>query len=70
MSSRGELVRRVQQRLTIHNYSLGTIDGDFGPKTFAAVKQFQVNQNLQADGVIGQQTWIKLSGLNPYNSPC
>lgn len=68
--SRGDLVSRVQQRLTINGYLLGAIDGDFGPKTEAAVKRFQSDRHLAVDGVIGQQTWIQLSALSPYELPC
>ena len=33
------------------------IDGDFGPKTEAAVKAFQSWGGVPADGVVGDQTW-------------
>lgn len=66
VGSRGDLVRRVQQRLTVNGYSLGAIDGDFGAKTEAAVKRFQADFRLTADGVIGQQTWIQLSRASLY----
>lgn len=66
IGSQGDLVRRVQDRLSIHGYALGAIDGAFGPKTEAAVKRFQVDHYLKADGVIGEQTWMELSYLFPY----
>lgn len=66
IGSQGDLVRRVQERLSIHGYVLGAIDGAFGTKTEAAVKRFQVDHYLKADGVIAQQTWMELSYLYPY----
>jgi peptidoglycan hydrolase-like protein with peptidoglycan-binding domain len=35
-------------------------DGDFGPKTEAAVKVFQKKNSLTADGLIGPKTWAKM----------
>ena len=36
-------------------------DGDFGPVTETAVKQFQTNHGLTADGIVGQKTWQALA---------
>lgn len=38
-----------------------SVDGIFGPKTEAAVTQFQKNRQLEQDGIVGQKTWEKLS---------
>lgn len=35
-------------------------DGEFGPKTTAAVKDFQSSHGLKADGIVGDDTWKKL----------
>ena len=35
-------------------------DGDFGRHTEDAVKAFQTNAGLQADGVVGSGTWAAL----------
>lgn len=37
-----------------------TADGDFGPKTEAAVKEFQAQNGLVADGIVGTKTWAEL----------
>lgn len=51
-----DLVRNMQARLKVLGYYKGSTDGDFGPSTEAAVKAFQQNNNLTADGVAGQAT--------------
>ena len=40
-------------------YSVG-VDGDFGPGTLSAVRQFQKDHGLSADGVVGVGTASKL----------
>ncbi|MBS7360520.1 MAG: peptidoglycan-binding protein, partial [Oscillospiraceae bacterium] len=32
------------------------IDGDFGPTTLAAVKEFQKDNSLDVDGIVGSAT--------------
>lgn len=56
----GDLVKELQTRLTEMGYDCGAIDGKFGNKTFAAVKEFQRKHGLTDDGVVGRQTWAEL----------
>ncbi len=57
--STGSAVIALQRQLNAHGKSL-TTDGNFGPKTKAAVESFQKSKGLTADGVAGPQTWINL----------
>lgn len=54
LGSRGEYVEKVQEILDI------TVDGMFGEGTEAAVKTFQREHGLVADGVVGPVTWAAL----------
>ena len=40
----------------------GPVDGDFGAKTEGAVKAYQQDRGVQADGVVGDQTWWAPAG--------
>jgi peptidoglycan hydrolase-like protein with peptidoglycan-binding domain len=55
------LVRAVQGRLQAVGYPTGVLDGRYGPRTQQAVLAFQAAHGLQADGVVGPQTWAALS---------
>ena len=58
--SKNNQVKALQRMLTSMKYSLGSIDGDFGAKTEAAVRKYQSANGLTADGVVGAMTWSKL----------
>jgi len=58
--SKGEAVRIMQQRLKDLGYYTGKVDGDFGQGTYNAVKLFQTQHQLSADGVAGPLTLTKL----------
>src|SRR6266542_4338317 len=58
----GPSIRKLQQRLKALGYDTDGVDGDFGPATDAAVKQFQRDHGLTADGVVGPATTAALSG--------
>ena len=57
---RNEYVRNWQMFLNLNGYSCGAADGIFGAKTDAAVKKWQKDHNLVADGIIGPKTWASL----------
>jgi murein L,D-transpeptidase YcbB/YkuD len=56
----GVTAQKVQKALQLAGYYKGTIDGKLGTKTNEAIRQFQKDHSLKADGVIGQQTWAEL----------
>lgn len=51
------------QHLLIENGDSLALDGDFGSKTQAAVKDFQRRKGLKVDGIAGKNTIIALGGV-------
>lgn len=62
--SRCALVSTVQSLLNNHGYRL-KVDGIFGPKTEAAVREFQNRVNIVIDGIAGPTTIGKLNEAAP-----
>jgi len=52
----GDAVADLQRQLRALNYYQGNIDGDYGPRTEAAVIDFQRSQGLTVDGIVGPAT--------------
>jgi len=68
---RGKKVRLIQEWLHLHGFGLA-IDGDFGPATSYAVREFQRRNHLRVDGIVGKRTFAKLiapmtAALKPIN---
>jgi hypothetical protein len=57
-----EWVAHLQRTLVDLGYDPGPVDGQFGPRTDAAVRRFQSDNGLAADGVVGPMTWATLNG--------
>ena len=60
--SKGESVVLLQTLLAAHGHYRARVDGDFGPLTEAAVREFQAAERksdprVAVDGVVGPQTW-------------
>ena len=62
LGSRGDEVRRVQKKLKSLGYYKGAVDGVYGTGTQKAVKEFQQNCGIKADGIAGPKT-IRYLGL-------
>lgn len=57
----GEIVITLQSLLVEKGYmDRNYVDGDFGPGTDTAVKQFQTDNSLTVDGIVGPATWQEL----------
>jgi peptidoglycan L-alanyl-D-glutamate endopeptidase CwlK len=61
LGAKGPAVTDVQKRLILWGFNPGRADGKFGPKTEAAVLDFQKSRKLKADGIVGPKT---LAALN------
>jgi len=62
IGDQGESVRALQQRLKDYGYYTGSVDGIYGQGTYDAVRRFQLNNGLTADGIAGDAT-ISALGL-------
>ena len=63
-------VRILQERLNAKFGAGLVVDGDFGPATLAAVKNFQkahLSQVKWADGIVGPLTWAALGSCGPLS---
>jgi len=60
-------VAAVQARLKTLGYYTSTVDGAWGSRTSAAVKKFQSDNGLKADGAVGTATERKLGITLPIN---
>ncbi len=68
--STGNEVKKIQQKLAQLGYYKGSVDGIFGSQTLNAVKSFQRNVGLTADGIAGPATllYLGLGGSSASNS--
>lgn len=69
LGSQGDAVANVQAALKRLGYFEGKTDGDFGEYTENAVKKFQAQNGLTADGIVGQATLNKLSSSSAATCP-
>jgi peptidoglycan hydrolase-like protein with peptidoglycan-binding domain len=53
----GELVKQLQAKVGV------VVDGNFGAKTEAALRAFQLAHGLVPDGIAGPRTWVALDSV-------
>lgn len=58
--SRSDKVKYLQYKLLSKFYNPGEIDGIFGSRVETAVRNFQKENGLSVDGIVGPKTWAKL----------
>lgn len=68
--STGEEVRQIQKKLKSAGYYSGAVDGIFGSRTRDAVKAFQRDCGLTADGIAGPKTllYLGITSSSGYSS--
>ena len=68
--AQGDTVRKIQTALNEKGYNL-TVDGIWGDKTDAAVRDFQGKNSLTVDGIYGTNTHTALFGSanTPVSAP-
>lgn len=74
LNDKGPLIKKWQKFLIGQGFlknSADAADGDFGPKTLKATKDFQTFHKLKADGIAGSVTLGKAAelGFNPDSEP-
>ncbi len=66
----GSYVRELQTKLKALLYYTGSINSEFDNETLNAVKRFQLNNNLSANGIVNNETWDLLNFLYGNLSQC
>jgi hypothetical protein len=64
IGDKGDDVRALQRNLNALGYFV-QVDGDFGPGTRNAVRQFQHDRGLKVDGYVGEDTMAELVRAKP-----
>ncbi|GAC1347294.1 MAG: hypothetical protein NVSMB27_12430 [Ktedonobacteraceae bacterium] len=72
ITSTGDDVAFLQEQLNAHPPTvlpLLVVDGNFGPQTFNRVQEYQGNNGLVFDGIVGPPTWGNLLGDTTIETP-
>ena len=68
--STGSYVRDLQTKLKALLFYTGEINGDFDRETEVAVKRFQLNNEITANGVVDSNTWNLINSLYGNLNSC
>jgi len=63
--SRGYYVLYLQSALASAGYNVGPLDGIYGPMTMQAAIDFQLDNGLVPDGIVGPMTWAAIDLIYP-----
>lgn len=66
---RGKKVEQLQRALAAAGHDPGPVDGIFGSLTSGAVKEFQRDEGLEVDGIVGPRTARRLKGFRLRRRP-
>jgi Putative peptidoglycan-binding domain-containing protein len=66
----GEWVTELQTELRQLTFYTGAINGNFDSNTAEAVRDFQKNNKITVDGVVGRETWSSLIFLYAPLATC
>lgn len=69
-NSTGNTVKLLQQTLKDYSFYHGAINGRFDSSLEIAVKAFQNDYSLLADGIVGPNAWATLIHLNTHIDSC
>jgi len=64
IGNKGDTVKQLQELLNNKGFNL-IVDGNFGARTEATVREWQRNLSLTVDGVVGARTWKSLGITTP-----
>jgi N-acetylmuramoyl-L-alanine amidase len=64
---RGDDVQELQRKLNALGFDCGKEDGLYGPRTDAALRQFQRNVGDESDGIVGPHTLSVLRRMRPLD---
>ena len=68
VSAKPQSIKEIQKALATAGYEPGPTDGKLGHKTKEAIRKFQKDSGLKADGVVGTETWGKLGQFTQASS--
>lgn len=55
---KNDYVKAWQNFLNLSGFNCGLADGEFGPKTLAALKKWQKAKKLPVDGIVNENDWL------------